>query len=300
MKIVKNPTEIVGFKSAMLKDGIALVKFLKWLDERYADGASLTRESERSVDGVLTDFRAEQPHYKGLSFDTIAAYGAHGAIVHYEASQETDKTLEPRGFLLLDSGAHYLDGTTDVTRTIALGPLTEEEKKIYTLVLKGHIRIELCKFPSGISGTQIDVLAREAMWREGFNYLHGTGHGVGSYLCVHEGSHQIRMEWRPTPLVEGMTVTDEPGIYLAERFGVRIENTLLIVPYKETEFGRFLQFEPLTLCPIDKRPILVEMLSDEELDWLNTYHSMVYDHLSLSLDEPHRKWLLQATSPLTR
>ena len=300
MKIVKNPTEIVGFKSAMLKDGIALVKFLKWLDERYADGASLTRETERSVDGVLTDFRAEQPHYKGLSFDTIAAYGAHGAIVHYEASQETDKTLEPRGFLLLDSGAHYLDGTTDVTRTIALGPLTEEEKKIYTLVLKGHIRIELCKFPSGISGTQIDVLAREAMWREGFNYLHGTGHGVGSYLCVHEGSHQIRMEWRPTPLVEGMTVTDEPGIYLAERFGVRIENTLLIVPYKETEFGRFLQFEPLTLCPIDKRPILVEMLSDEELDWLNTYHSMVYDHLSLSLDEPHRKWLLQATSPLTR
>lgn len=304
MKIVKNATEITGFKSAMLKDGIALVKFLKWLDDLYGqrgtETGSGTRETELSADRALTGFRAEQPQYKGLSFDTIAAYGAHGAIVHYEASEETDIALEPRGFLLLDSGAHYLDGTTDVTRTIALGPLTEEEKRVYTLVLKGHIQIELCKFPRGISGSQIDVLAREAMWREGFNYYHGTGHGVGSYLCVHEGSHQIRMEWRPTPLVEGMTVTDEPGIYLAERFGVRIENTLLIVPYKETEFGQFLQFEPLTLCPIDKRPILVEMLSDEELDWLNAYHRMVYDRLSLSLDDPHYQWLREATSPLTR
>ena len=167
--------------------------------------------------------------------------------MHYEATPETDIPLKPEGFLLLDSGGQYLDGTTDITRTIALGPLTEEQKRIYTLVLKGHIQIERCKFPSGASGTQLDILAREALWREGLNYLHGTGHGVGSFLNVHEGPHQIRMEWKPAPLVVGMTVTDEPGIYLAGKFGVRIENTLLITPYKETEFGQFLQFEPLTL-----------------------------------------------------
>lgn len=293
MKTVKNPTEMAGLRSAMLRDGIAMVKFLKWLEER-GEG----NETELSVDRKLTALRAEQPLYRDLSFDTIAAYGAHGAIVHYEATTQTDCPLEPRGLLLLDSGAQYLDGTTDITRTIALGPLTDEQRRVYTLVLKGHIQIELAKFPSGISGSQLDVLARAAMWREGFNYLHGTGHGVGCYLSVHEGPHQIRMEWKPAPLVSGMTVTDEPGIYLADRFGVRIENTLLVVPYQETEFGQFLQFEPLTLCPIDKRPIIAEMLSQEEVDWLNGYHQTVFDRLSPHLDADEVEWLRQACAPL--
>ena len=293
MKTVKNATEIAGFRSAMLKDGIAMVKFLKWLDE-----ANVAHETEMSIDRKLTSLRAEQPLYRDISFDTIAGYGAHAAIVHYEATPETDIPLEPHGMLLLDSGAQYLDGTTDITRTIALGPLTDEEKKIYTLVLKGHIQIELCKFPSGASGTQIDILARKDMWREGLNYLHGTGHGVGTYLNVHEGPHQFRMEWKPAPLVAGMTITDEPGIYLAGRCGARTENTLLIVPYKETEFGRFLQFEPLTLCPIDKRPIIREMMLQEEVDWLNEYHQTVYDRLSPHLDDEEREWLREACAAL--
>ena len=305
MKTVKNATEIAGFRSAMLKDGIAMVKFLKWLDEAYgAYGANKTNkthkpyETEISIDRKLTSLRAEQPLYRDISFDTIVGYGTHAAIVHYEATAETDIPLEPHGLLLLDSGAQYLDGTTDITRTIALGPLTDEEKKIYTLVLKGHIQIELCKFPSGASGTQIDILARKDMWREGLNYLHGTGHGVGTYLNVHEGPHQFRMEWKPAPLVAGMTITDEPGIYLAGRCGARTENTLLIVPYKETEFGRFLQFEPLTLCPIDKRPIIRELMLQEEVDWLNEYHQTVYNRLSPHLDDEEREWLREACAAL--
>ena len=296
MKTVKNATEIAGFRSAMLKDGIAMVKFLKWLDE--ACGQNGHQETEISIDRKLTGLRAEQPLYRDISFDTIAGYGAHAAIVHYEATPETDIPLEPHGLLLLDSGAQYLDGTTDITRTIALGPLTDEEKLVYTLVLKGHIQIELCKFPSGASGTQIDILARKDMWREGLNYLHGTGHGVGTYLNVHEGPHQFRMEWKPAPLVEGMTITDEPGIYLAGRCGARTENTLLITAYKETEFGRFLQFEPLTLCPIDKRPIIRERMLQEEIDWLNEYHQTVFDRLSPHLDDEEREWLREACAAL--
>ena len=294
MKTVKNATEIAGFKSAMLKDGIAMVKFLRWLTPAVEAGG----QTEMSVDEKLTSLRAEQPLYRDISFDTIAGYQEHGAIVHYEATPETDVPLKPEGFLLLDSGAQYLDGTTDITRTIALGPLTEEQKRIYTLVLKGHIQVELCKFPSGASGTQLDIMAREAMWREGLNYLHGTGHGVGSYLNVHEGPHQLRMEWKPAPLVEGMTVTDEPGIYLAGKFGVRIENTLLVTPYKETEFGKFLQFESLTLCPIDKSPIIKEMLLDEEVEWLNGYHQRVLDILSPYLSEDEAEWLREACAPI--
>ena len=299
MKTVKNPTEIAGFRSAMLKGGIAMVKFLKWLDGVYgAHGANKPYETEISIDRKLTSLRAEQPLYRDISFDTIAGYGHHAAIVHYEATPETDIPLEPHGLLLLDSGAQYLDGTTDITRTIALGPLTDEEKTIYTLVLKGHIQIELCKFPSGASGTQIDILARQAMWRHGLNYLHGTGHGVGTYLNVHEGPHQFRMEWKPAPLVSGMTITDEPGIYLPGRCGARTENTLLIVPYMETEFGQFLQFESLTLCPIDKRPIIADMLQKEEIDWLNDYHQMVFERLSPHLETDEVEWLRNACSPL--
>ena len=299
MKTVKNEREITGFRSAMLKDGIAMVKFLKWIDE-WKENSSMAggQQTEISISERLEALRAEQPLYKGLSFDTIAGYQAHGAIVHYEATPETDIPLKPEGFLLLDSGAQYLDGTTDITRTIALGPLTEEQKRVYTLVLKGHIQIELCKFPSGASGTQLDILAREALWREGLNYLHGTGHGVGTYLNVHEGPHQLRMEWKPAPLVAGMTLTDEPGIYLAGKFGVRIENTLLITPYKETEFGRFLQFEPLTLCPIDKSPIIADMLLPEELSWLNAYHQHVFVTLSPHLSPTESDWLRIVCAPL--
>lgn len=298
MKTVKNDTEIAGFRSAMLKDGIAMTKFLYWLSG-YIGKPEISELTEIAIDEKLTSLRAEQPLYRDISFDTIAGYGTHAAIVHYEATPETDIPLQPKGMLLLDSGAQYLDGTTDITRTIALGPLTDLEKQIYTLVLKGHIQIELCKFPSGSSGTQIDILARKDMWREGLNYLHGTGHGVGTYLNVHEGPHQFRLEWKPAPLVAGMTITDEPGIYLPDRCGARTENTLLIVPYKETEFGKFLQFESLTLCPIDKAPIVREMMTQEEIQWLNDYHQRVFDTLSPHLSAEEAAWLRNACAPLT-
>ncbi len=298
MKTVKNDTEIAGFRSAMLKDGIAMTKFLYWLSG-YIGKPEISELTEIAIDEKLTSLRAEQPLYRDISFDTIAGYGTHAAIVHYEATPETDIPLQPKGMLLLDSGAQYLDGTTDITRTIALGPLTDLEKQIYTLVLKGHIQIELCKFPSGSSGTQIDILARKDMWREGLNYLHGTGHGVGTYLNVHEGPHQFRLEWKPAPLVAGMTITDEPGIYLPDRCGARTENTLLIVPYKETEFGKFLQFESLTLCPIDKAPIVREMMTQEEIQWLNDYHQRVFDTLSPHLSAEESAWLREACAPLT-
>ena len=294
LKAVKNEKEIAGFRSAMLKDGIAMVKFLRWLKPAVEAGG----QTEVTVDEKLTSLRAEQPLFRGVSFDTIAGYEAHGAIVHYEATPESAALLEPKGFLLLDSGAQYLDGTTDITRTIALGPLTEEQKRVYTLVLKGHIDLQLLQFPDGASGTQLDAIARRPLWKAGLNFLHGTGHGVGSYLNVHEGPHQIRMEWKPAPLVAGMTVTDEPGVYLEGRFGVRIENTLLVVPYKETDFGKFLQFEPLTLCPIDKTPIISELMTSEEIDWLNQYHAMVYSQLSPYLDKEEKEWLKVQTQAL--
>lgn len=294
MKAVKSEAEIAGYHRAMLRDGVAMVKFLKWLVPAVEAGG----QTEMSIDRKLTSLRAEQEQFRDISFDTIAGYQAHGAIVHYEASPETDAPLKPEGFLLLDSGAQYQDGTTDITRTIALGPVTEEMKHIYTLVLKGHIQLELAKFPDGASGTQLDALARESMWREGLNFLHGTGHGVGSYLNVHEGPHQVRMEYMPAPLRAGMTVTDEPGLYLAGKFGVRIENTLLIKDYMETEFGKFLQMESLTLCPIDTAPIDVDMLLPEELDWLNSYHAEVYAKLAPYLDEEEQIWLKNATKPI--
>lgn len=294
MKAVKNEAEIAGYRSAMLKDGVAMVKFLKWLLPAVEAGG----ETEISIDKKLTALRAEQKLFRDISFDTIAGYQAHGAIVHYEATPETDIPLKPEGLLLLDSGAQYQDGTTDITRTIALGPITEEMKHIYTLVLKAHIQLELAKFPDGASGTQLDALGRECMWREGFNFLHGTGHGVGSYLSVHEGPHQIRMEYMPTPLRAGMTLTDEPGLYLAGKFGVRIENTVLLSDYMKTEFGKFLQIGPLTLCPIDTAPIDLAMLMPEELAWLNEYHAKVYAELAPYLDEEEKKWLENATKAI--
>ncbi len=294
MKAVKNDAEQRGFRQAMIRDGVAIVRFLRWLKPAVEAGG----QTEMSVDRKLTALRAEQPLYQGLSFDTIAGYQAHGAIVHYEATPATDVPLKPEGLLLLDSGAQYIDGTTDITRTIALGPVSDEQRRIYTLVLKGHIQLQMLKFPDGASGTQLDAVARRGLWKSGLNFLHGTGHGVGSYLNVHEGPHQIRMEYRPAPLHAGMTITDEPGIYLEGRFGVRIENVLLVQPYMETEFGRFLQFETLTLCPIDTTPVDVTLLTDNERTWLNDYHQMVFDRLSPHLDDSDRQWLYAATRPV--
>lgn len=296
MKAQKNDREIAGFRQAMLRDGVAMVKFLRWLKPAVEAGG----QTEISIDRKLTSLRAEQHLFRDISFDTIAGYQAHGAIVHYEATPETDVALKPEGLILIDSGAQYQDGTTDITRTIALGPVTEEMKHVYTLVLKGHIQLELAKFPDGASGTQLDALARECMWREGYNYLHGTGHGVGSYLSVHEGPHQIRMEWKPTPLRAGMTVTDEPGLYLSGKFGVRIENTLLIKDYQTTDFGKFLQMESLTLCPIDLTPVDFSMLQPEEIEWLDTYHRDVFEKLSPYLEGDDLEWLREATRPVDK
>ena len=297
-RAVKTAEEQEGFRRAMARDGVALVSFLRWLDEAVPRGGV----TELDVDRELTARRAAQPGYCGLSFATIAGYGPHGAIVHYEADAASAATLKPVGLLLLDSGAHYEDGTTDITRTIALGPVTDEERRVYTLVLKGHIGLSRCRFPEGTTGLELDFAARREMWREGYDFGHGTGHGVGSRLCVHEGPHQVRKDCRACTLVPfraGMTITDEPGIYVAGRFGVRIENILLTVPGPVTDFGRFLEFEPLTLCPIDLRPVDRSMLTAEETAWINAYHAMVRARLMpLLTDEADRCWLEAATRPL--
>lgn len=294
LKAVKNEAEIRGFRNAMLKDGIAMVKFLKWLKPAVEAG----NETEMSLDDKLTSLRAEQPLFKGKSFETIVGYEAHGAIVHYEATPETNIPMKPHGLVLIDSGGQYQDGTTDITRTIALGDTTPEQRTAYTLVLKGFINFAMLKFPDGATGTQLDATARLPLWREGMNYLHGTGHGVGAYLNVHEGPHQVRMQWRPAPFHAGMTVTDEPGLYIEDLFGIRIENTLLTTPYRSTPFGEFLQFSSLTLCPIDTAPIERSMLTLDELSWLNNYHRTVYNTLAPHLDSEHTEWLKDATKPL--
>lgn len=294
LKAIKNPTEIAGYHEAMKRDGVAMVRFLIWLEEAVKNGA----ETEISIDEKLYELRAAQDKFKGISFDTIAGYQAHGAIVHYEATPETASSLQPEGLLLLDSGAQYLDGTTDITRTIALGPVTQEQKTDYTLVLKGFIALSQAEFPQGICGTQLDILARQYMWKEGINYGHGTGHGVGHFLNVHEGPHQIRMNYMPALLQPGMTVTNEPGIYKAGRYGIRTENTMLITESRETEFGTFYKFEPLTLCPIDKKIICKEMMSASEMEWLDNYHQKVYDTLSPLLAPEEQQWLKKACEPL--
>ncbi|MBO4486801.1 MAG: aminopeptidase P family protein [Bacteroidaceae bacterium] len=293
MKARKNEAEIRGMRQAMLQDGVALVKWLHWLEQAE-------EVSELSIDAKLTELRSQWPDFEGLSFDTIAAYREHGAIVHYEATEESNVKLQREGVLLVDTGAQYTCGTTDITRTLLLGGNpTDEQKRVYSLVLKGHIALSRLKFPRNASGTQLDLAARYAMWQEGYNFGHGTGHGVGSHLCVHEGPHQIRMNYVSAPICEGMTVTDEPGIYLEGRFGVRIENVLLCVPYKETEFGSFVGFEPLTLCPIDTRLIDLTMMTPVEIEWLNNYHHMVAELLLPLLDnEGDRQWLQNATKKL--
>ena len=294
MLIIKNETEIKGFRNAMEKDGVAMVKWMKWTLENVPKG----NQTELSLSKKLEEFRAEQPLFKGISFESIMGYAHHGAIVHYDPTPETDIPVKPEGLLLIDSGGQYLDGTTDITRTIPLGPLTWEMQRDYTLVLKGWIRLGSAVFPKGTCGTQLDVLAREAMWKYGINYLHGTGHGVGQFMSVHEAIdlHQFRMQWRPTPLLPGMTITDEPGIYIEGSHGVRHEDTLLVVPATEgITFGPYYTFEHLTLCPILTSPILVEMLTEEERQWFNSYQKMVYDRLAPRLDEAHKAWLKEVT-----
>lgn len=292
-KAIKNQIEINGFRNAMLRDGVAMVRFLIWLQKNIGNG----NPTELSIDEQLYKERSAMENFRGISFATIAGYQEHGAIVHYEADEHSASILRPEGLLLIDSGAQYLDGTTDITRTIPLGPTTEEQKKDYTLVLKGFIQLAMAEFPQGTCGTQLDVLARLAMWKEGINYGHGTGHGVGHFLNVHEGPHQIRMNNVPTPLQPGMTVTNEPGIYRAGKYGIRTENTMLTVPSRKTDFGEFYKFEQLTLCPINTETILWGMLSSEEISWLNEYHETVYSKLSPLLSDEEKQWLRNATNP---
>ncbi|RHJ53934.1 aminopeptidase P family protein [Bacteroides sp. AM10-21B] len=294
LKAIRNEQEITGIHAAMQRDGVALVKFLKWLEEAVPTG----RETEISVDRKLHAFRAAQPLYMGESFDTIAGYKEHGAIVHYEATPETDVTLKPEGFLLLDSGAQYLDGTTDITRTIALGNLTEEEKTDYTLILKGHIALAMAVFPEGTRGAQLDALARMPIWKQHMNYLHGTGHGVGHFLNVHEGPQSIRMNENPVALQPGMVTSNEPGVYKAGSHGIRTENLLLTVPAGEGMFGNYLKFETITLCPICQKGIIKELLTTEEIEWLNEYHRTVYEKLAPDLNNEEREWLKEACKPL--
>lgn len=294
LKAIRNEQEIAGIHHAMQRDGVALVKFLKWLEASVLSG----KETELSVDRKLHEFKAAQPLYMGESFDTIAGYKEHGAIVHYSATEESDVTLQSKGFLLLDSGAQYLDGTTDITRTIALGELTEEEKTDYTLILKGHIALAMAKFPAGTRGAQLDVLARMPIWSHGMNFLHGTGHGVGHFLSVHEGPQSIRMNENPIVLQPGMVTSNEPGVYKAGSHGIRTENLTLVCKDKEGMFGEYFKFETITLCPICKKGIIKEMLTAEEVKWFNDYHRTVYEKLSPSLNEEEKKWLLEATKAI--
>ena len=297
MLIFKNETEIKGFRNAMEKDGVAMVKWIKWTLENVPKGG----QTELSLSKKLEEFRAEQPLFMGISFESIMGYAHHGAIVHYDPTPETDIPVKAEGLLLIDSGGQYLDGTTDITRTIPLGPLTWEMRRDYTLVLRGWIRLGSAVFPKGTCGTQLDALAREAMWKYGINYLHGTGHGVGQFMSVHEAIdlHQFRMQWRPTPLLPGMTITDEPGIYIEGSHGVRHEDTMLVVEATEgITFGPYYTFEHLTLCPILTSPILTDMLEREERDWFNSYQQTVYDRIAPYLDNEHKAWLYEVTRPI--
>ena len=287
LKSIKNEVEMAGVRRAMVKDGVALTKFFKWLEENVASG----KLTEVSVDKKLYEFRKEQENFMGESFGTIAGYGPHGAIVHYSATEESASVLKPEGIFLLDSGGQYLDGTTDITRTVALGKVTDKQKTDFTLVMKGHIALETAVFPAGTRGTQLDILARKAMWDLGLNYGHGTGHGVGHFLNVHEGPQSIRMDENPTVLQSGMFMSNEPGMYRTGEYGIRIENLVHIVPAMQTEFGQFLQFETVTLFPIDKNLIAIEMLNETEKNWLNAYHQKVFVNVSPSLNESEKIWL---------
>lgn len=295
LKSIKNETEIKGFRNAVLKDGIALTKFYFWLEKQMAAEEKVT---ELSASHKLTELRSEQPLYVMDSFASISSYGPHGAVVHYSPTPETDTELKPDNLYLLDSGAQYLDGTTDITRTIALCEPTEQMKKDFTRALKGTIGIAKCKFPAGIRGCLIDAFARKALWDAGINYLHGTCHGIGHCLNVHEGPQSIRMEENPVILEPGMVMSDEPAMYRAGEYGIRTENMVLIRKDSETEFGTFLGFETLTLCYIDTRLVIPSMLSVREHAWLNKYHQQVYETLSPHLTEEEKAWLKEKTAEI--
>lgn len=295
MKARKNATEIAGIKNAMQRDGVAMVKFFKWLEDHIGK----IEISELSAAAKLLEFREQNELLKGESFNTISGYAGHGAIVHYAANETTNSPLKKEGFYLIDSGGQYLDGTTDITRMVYLGETpNDEEKTDYTMVLKGLINLGLTKYPEGTRGSQLDVLARKFLWDRGMNYLHGTGHGVGCFLNVHEGPQNIRMDENPTVLETGMVTSNEPGIYRAGKHGIRIENLVLTVEDSETEFGKFLKFETLTICPIDIKAIDTNLMTDTEKSWLNDYHSWVYSQLENSLDDEHRAWLKDKTKAI--
>ncbi len=293
LKSVKNEVEMEGVRKAMAKDGVALTRFFIWLEEGLKSG----NLSEISVSDKLREFRSQQENFVGESFGTIAGYAAHGAIVHYSATPESDAKLKAENIFLLDSGGQYLDGTTDITRTVALGTPTAQQKTDNTLVLKGHITLAKALFPVGTRGTQLDILARKAMWDLGLNYGHGTGHGVGHFLCVHEGPQSIRMDENPTVLVPGMMISNEPGMYRTNEYGIRIENLVHVVPAQKTEFGQFLKFETLTLFPIDQHLINFDLLSSSEIEWLNDYHQRVYQTIAPKLNEYEREWLSKKCTP---
>ena len=299
MKACKTPEETDGFRAAHIKDGAALCRFLYWLKTRIGEEPM----TELSAAAKLAAFRAEQPDFLDLSFDTIAGYGPHGAIVHYDPTPETDVPLHPEGLLLVDSGAHYRQGTTDVTRTIALGPVTQEEKRMFTMVLKGHLALAAARFPHGATGENLDVLARLPLWEQGLDYNHGTGHGVGFILSVHEGPQSFR--WRSTdgrriPLEEGMVISNEPGYYEAGKFGIRHENLVLVRAGETTDYGQFMYLEPLTMAPFDRDAIDVALLTEPELALLNDYHKLVYDTVAPLLPAEEQAWLAAATAPLHR
>lgn len=291
MKSIKNDTEVQGIHNAMERDGVALVRFFMWL-EKAVPGGNVT---EIMIPEKLVEYRSQQKNFVGESFDTISGYGPNGAIVHYHVSNESSLPVKPEGLLLVDSGAQYFDGTTDITRTLAVGPLTDQMKKDYTMVLKGHINLATAIYPQGTRGSQLDILARKALWDEGLNYLHGTGHGIGHFLNVHEGPQNIRMNENPTTLQPGMVTSNEPGLYRAGQYGIRIENLIRTKHEMTTEFGDFYSFETLTLCPIDTTPIIKEMLTEKEIIWLNEYHKFVYDRLSPLLTEDEKQWLKEKT-----
>lgn len=299
LKACKTKEETDHFRAVHVKDGAALCRFLFWLKTRIGKEPV----TELSAAAKLAAFRAQQPDFLDLSFETIAGYGPHGAIVHYDPTPETDVPLRPEGLLLVDSGAHYLQGTTDVTRTVALGPVTDEERTMFTLVLKGHLTLSAARFPHGVTGENLDVLARLPLWERGLDYNHGTGHGVGYILSVHEGPQNFRWrspDGRRYPLEEGMVISNEPGYYAAGKFGVRHENLVLVRTGETTEYGQFLYLEPLTMAPFDRDAIDISLLTEQELAQLNDYHRRVYDTVSPLLPAEEQAWLAQATAPLCR
>ncbi len=292
LKSLKNSVEMEGVRRAMVKDGVAMTRFFKWFEEKLGK----EKLTEISITEKLHSLRAAQEGFKGDSFGTIAGYAGHGAIVHYSATPESDAEIKPEGILLLDSGGQYLDGTTDITRTVALSEPTARMKRDYTLVLKGHIQLSLAKFPVNTRGSQLDILARKAMWDLGINYGHGTGHGIGHFLNVHEGPQSIRMDENPITLAPGMILSNEPGLYRTDEYGIRIENLIQVVPAEETEFGQFLQFENLTWCYIDTRLVDVDLMTEQEREWLNDYHAEVYEKLAGELTAGEQAWLKEKTA----